>query len=213
MAEDWLNRWEEGRTGWHEPKGNLALKSHWPSLPGGSRVLVPLCGKSVDLIWLADRGLEVTGVELSPIAIEAFFAEHQLAFERREGVLDRYIATDLPVSIVCGDFFEFTGETFDALFDRGALVAIPRDLRPEYARHVDTLLRPDAFRLVVTLEYDQARVAGPPFAVWPQEISAYWPGLARVDERDDLADAPPKFRDAGLERVTEAVWRSPHGGG
>lgn len=213
MAEDWLNRWEEGRIGWHEPGGNQALKAHWPSLPAGSRVLVPLCGKSVDLVWLADRGLDVTGVELSPVAIEAFFAEQRLAFERREGVLDRYTARDLPLSIACGDFFEFTDEPFDAVFDRGALVAMPRDMRPEYARRVDALLRPTPFRLVVTLEYEQSRVAGPPFAVWPQELLAYWPGLERIADADDLANAPPKFRDAGLERLIEAVWRSPRDAG
>lgn len=210
MAEDWLNRWEEGRIGWHEPAGNAALKAHWPTLPAKSRVLVPLCGKSLDLLWLADRGLEVTGVELSAVAIENFFAEQGLEFDRKPGVLDRYTARQRPISVVCGDFFEFTGEVFDAVFDRGALVAIPRDIRPEYAVHVDTLLRPQALRFIVTLEYEQSRVAGPPFAVWPKELLGYWPALERIDEHDDIDNCPPKFRAAGLERVIEAVWRTPH---
>jgi thiopurine S-methyltransferase len=209
MAEDWLNRWEEGRIGWHEPGGNAPLRAHWPALPEGSRVLVPLCGKSVDLLWLADRGLEVTGIELSAVAIESFFAEQQLKVDREPGVLDRYTATERPISILRGDFFEFAGEVFDAVFDRGALVAIPRDLRPEYAMHVDTLLRPQAFRFIVTLEYEQSRVAGPPFAVWPEELLGYWPGLERVEARDEIDHCPPKFRAAGLERVIEAVWRTP----
>jgi thiopurine S-methyltransferase len=209
MAEDWLNRWEEGRTGWHEPSGNVALKTHWPPLSRGSRVLVPLCGKSVDLLWLADRGLEVTGVELSALAIEAFFAEQGLEFNRHPGVLDRYIARHRPISIVCGDFFEFTGELFDAVFDRGALVAMPRDVRPEYAAHSDALLRPRALRFIVTLEYEQSRVAGPPFAVWPKELLGYWPELQRIAEHDDIGNCPPKFRDAGLEYVTEAAWCTP----
>ena len=207
MAEDWLNRWEEGRIGWHEPRGNNALKAHWPDLPGGTRVLVPLCGKSVDLRWLADRGLDVTGVELSPIAIEDFFAEQGLAFERRRGVLDRYTARELPLSIVCGDFFEYDGDTFDAVFDRGALVAIPRDMRPEYVARLDKLC-PNAFRMVVALEYEQSRVAGPPFAVWSEELLGYWPDLERIDEQDAIESCPPKFRDAGLVRVVEAVYRS-----
>jgi len=209
MAEDWLNRWEEGRIGWHEPAGSAALRAHWPALPRGSRVLVPLCGKSVDLLWLADRGLKVTGVELSAVAIESFFAEQQLDFERQTGELDRYSARNRPISIVCGDFFGFTGEVFDAVFDRGALVAVPRDMRPEYALLVDTLLRPRAFRLIVTLEYEQARVAGPPFAVWPKELLGYWPGLERIYEHDDIDNCPPKFRAAGLGHVVEAIWRTP----
>lgn len=211
MAEDWLNRWKEGRIGWHQPHGNAALRAHWPALPAGTRVLVPLCGKSVDLLWLADRGLDVTGVELSPVAVRAFFAEQRLAFHHSPDALDRYTATNRSLSIVCGDFFEFAGESFDAVFDRGALIAIPRDRRPDYASHLDALLRPKALRLILTLEYDQSRVAGPPFAVWPDELLGYWPGLERIAEHDDIDNCPPKFRDAGLGQVIEVVWRTASG--
>ncbi len=208
MNNDWLNRWEEGRIGWHEPAGNAALKAHWPNLASGARVLVPLCGKSLDLLWLADRGLAVTGVEMSAIAIEAFFMEQQLEFDRVEGTLDRYCARDRAITLYCGDFFEFEHEPFDAVFDRGSLVAIPRDVRPHYATHLDSLMRDDGFRLLVTLEYDQARVAGPPFAVMPDEVGRYWPNLQRAAEHDDIDNCPPKFCDAGLDRVIEVVWKS-----
>lgn len=210
MTEDWLSRWNEGRIGWHEPLGNAALRRYWPSLPAGARVLVPLCGKSVDMAWLASRGLTVTGIELSSIAVEAFFAEQELSVSvERRGGFDVHTAAEMPITIWCGDFFEFTGGGCDALYDRGALVALPADLRPRYARHLTSLLRPGARRLVITLEYDQARVAGPPFSVPPDELLRYWPDLERVGAADDLGNCPPKFREAGLERVLEAVWRSP----
>ncbi len=208
MESDWLNRWAEGRIGWHEPAGNAALKAHWPKLASGARVLVPLCGKSLDLLWLADRGLSVTGVEMSAIAIEAFFTEQELEFDRVEGTFDRYCARDRTITLYCGDFFEFEDEPFNAVFDRGSLVAIPRDVRPHYAAHLDSLMRDDCFRLLVTLEYEQARVAGPPFSVMPDEVRRYWPNLQRVAEHDDIENCPPKFRDAGLDRVIEVVWNS-----
>ena len=72
MLDQWIERWREGRTGWHEVDGSALLRRHWPRLVRGSRVLVPLCGKSVDMLWLASQGLEVTGVELSEIAARAF---------------------------------------------------------------------------------------------------------------------------------------------
>lgn len=212
MSEDWLSRWKEGRIGWHETAGNAALRQSWPAVPAGARVLVPLCGKSVDLVWLADRGLAVTGVELSTIAVESFFAEQGLAGDvRRRGRFDVYAAATRPIELWCGDFFEFGETGFDALYDRGALVALPPDLRPPYVERVQRCLNPAAARLVVTLEYDQRRAPGPPFSVPADELLAYWPDLERVSGREVLDTAPPKFREAGLASVVEAVWRSPGG--
>ncbi|MCB1842419.1 MAG: thiopurine S-methyltransferase, partial [Halioglobus sp.] len=108
-AEDWLGRWREGRTGWHEAGGSAALRRYWPSLPAGTRVLAPLCGKSADLVWLAKRDLDVVGVELSRLAIEAFFAEQRIAFELDEqGPMPRYRAQGVSITLYCGDFFEFS---------------------------------------------------------------------------------------------------------
>lgn len=208
-GEDWLGRWREGRIGWHEADGNALLKAHWPSLPAGSRVLVPLCGKSVDLKWLAGRGLDVIGVELSALAIEAFFAEHQLAYERDErGTLPAWRAVDRRLTLYCGDYFRFSCPPCDAIFDRGALVAVPADERPAYAAHTRTLLRRGAFHLLVTLEYEQERVAGPPFSVPADEVLGYWPDLERVGAHNDIANAPPKFAAAGLDEFIEVAWRS-----
>lgn len=209
MQEDWLSRWEEGRTGWHEPAGNAALHAHWPELPVGAAVLVPLCGKSVDLAWLAARNLAVTGVELSRKAIEDFFSEQGLSYAVEScGAFDVYRADARPIAIYRGDFFEFHAGPFDALFDRGALIALPSAERPRYVQRLQRLLAPDAFRLVVTLEYDQARAEGPPFSVLADELRLYWPDLERVRATNEIATAPPKFRAAGLESVVEAVWSS-----
>ena len=184
-----------------------------PTLPQGSSVLVPLCGKTPDIVWLAAAGHAVTGVELARTAVEAFFAEQELAYtEDVCGGLARFRATDRAITFYCGDYFSFDGsfgvEPFDVLYDRGALVALPRDMRPRYVAHTNRLLRPDAPRLVITLEYDQSIVAGPPFAVMPDEILGYWSDLERVGEKDDIDTCPPKFRAAGLEEITEVYWLS-----
>jgi len=207
MKEDWLDRWSSGRTGWHEKGGNAGLRKHWNF--DGRRVLVPLCGKSPDLAWLARRGHEVTGVELSGIAASDFFAEQGLGFTcGTVGQFDTWRADELPLTIVVGDYFEFEGGPFDALYDRGALVAVDPVRRAAYVEHTQRLLADDAKVLVVTLEYDQRIAEGPPFAVAPDEVRGYYSGLDRVQDRDDLANCPPKFRDAGLTEIREVVWRS-----
>lgn len=207
MAEDWLGRWNDGRTGWHEDDGNAGLREFWDV--NGGAVLVPLCGKSPDLVWLAGRGHEVVGIEMAEKAIHEFFAEQSLAYEElADELLPTYRAKDAPITLVCADYFEFSGGPFDALYDRGAIVAIDPAMRSSYVRHTDTLLRPGAPRLVITLEYDQTIVQGPPFALMADELSAYWPNLQRIASTDDLDTCPPKFIEAGLTEIYEVVWRS-----
>ncbi len=209
MTEPWLERWEQGRIGWHEQGGNANLKKHWPDLTEGSRVLVPFCGKAYDLAWLAHRRLNVVGVELSEIAVEAFFLEQKLEYEVDDrGKLLRYRSQTQPIVLYCGDFFDFESEPFDALFDRGALVAVPADDRPRYVEHTKGLLMDDAYRLIITLEYDQAAVKGPPFAVMPDEITSYWNDLQILNRHNDIDNCPPKFKAAGLTEIIETAWSS-----
>jgi thiopurine S-methyltransferase len=205
LTESWLERWEEGRIGWHEAGGNLSLHKHWSVR--SRRVLVPLCGKTPDLLWLEERGNEVVGVELSAIAAKAFFEESGIGYTVRDAGLTVYAATDRSLTIYCGDFFEFGVGGFDACYDRGSLVALPADVRPRYARHLDSLLQPGASRLLITLEYDDSIAAGPPYSISADEVLRYWPDLQRVERYDDIDNGPPKFREAGLTAMYESVWR------
>jgi thiopurine S-methyltransferase len=206
VTQQWLERWQEGRTGWHEEEGNASLKKHWQG--SGHTVLVPLCGKSVDLVWIAAQGNRVIGVELSEIAVEAFFEEQQMTYSKSDGTLSRYEANDVDITIYCGDFFALTSLQCDAHYDRGALIALRADLRPAYAAHVSSLLSADARQLVITLNYDDTVAAGPPFSVEDSELLSYWPQLACVETRDDIDNAPPKFIDDGLDELLEKVWCS-----
>jgi thiopurine S-methyltransferase len=205
MIESWLERWREGRIGWHEAGGNASLRKYWRA--EGRRVLVPMCGKTVDLLWLEELGNSVVGVELSDIAARAFFEENELRYTVREGKLPAYVAEDRRITIYCGDLFEFEEPGHTGWYDRGALVATPAEQRPAYAQHIDALLAPDAYRLLITLEYDDDIATGPPFSISSQEIRRYWPDLQEVDRYDDIDNGPPKFRDAGLREMFETIWR------
>ena len=209
MRDEWLARWEKGQTGWHEESGSSALRKFWPHHNAPKRVLVPMCGKSQDLLWLAEQGLEVTGVELSEIAARSFFVENNITFELDESDGQLWFrASHHSLAIVCGDYFEFNDAPYDALYDRAALVALPAALRPAYVEHTKTLLTADAMQLLVTLEYDQSKVNGPPFSVLPEEVSSYWPQLRRAGDLCALKNMPPKYRDAQLNEFVEAVWLS-----
>ncbi len=208
MNDGWLERWQIGRIGWHEADGNRSLRKYWEA--SGRRVLVPLCGKSKDLLWLAGEGNEVVGVELSEIAAKAFFEENGVAYSRVDGELPAYVADDRSITIYCGDYFGFSLSddlaAFDAYYDRGALVAVSPQIREAYVRHSQSLLRADAVKLIISVEYDQSVANGPPFSVPEQTMLALWPELRRIDAYDDTENCPPKFRDAGLAMMLEVVW-------
>ena len=213
MSEDWLERWAEGRTGWHEQTGNDGLKTFWPRGSNANPVLVPLCGKSPDLLWLSDHGHDVVGVELSELAVRGFFEEHSLDYDVEPvGSLQRFTARERPVTIYCGDYFDFDIPGFGALYDRGALVALPAEERSRYIEHTKHLLEDGALRFIVTLEYDQDVVNGPPFSVDADELTRYWDDLEKVGEKDDIDTCPPKFLKAGLEEISEVFWLSSYAG-
>ena len=206
MANQWIERWQQGQIGWHELRGNASLKKYWRVT--GKRVLVPFCGKTQDLLWLEAQGNEVIGVELSEIAVRAFFDENDLSYTVGGGELPVYRATELSITLYCGDYFKLQAGPFDAHFDRGALIALPLDWRPAYVAHTNSLLTDSAEQLVITLEYDQNVANGPPFSVPADEVQRYWPTLMRVAADDDIANGPQKFRDAGLTEMIEVIWRS-----
>jgi thiopurine S-methyltransferase len=135
---------------------------------------VPLSGKSPDLAWLAGHGFNVVGVELSPIACAGFFDDRRILAQRTpDGPFVRWEGGG--VTILQGDFFDLR-ETFDAALDRGSLVAFPPATRRRYARYLTARLVSEAVLLLVAIEYDSRRKAGPPFPVFAQEVGDLFPG-------------------------------------
>jgi len=208
----WLQRWQQNQIGFHKAEVNAYLKDYWDALGVAppARVLVPLCGKSLDMLWLMEQGYQVEGVELSPLAIEAFFAEQGLAAEQRE--IDGWRVWQYDrLRLWCGDFFALGKAQLgriDAIYDRAALIALPAEMRPRYAEHV-CRLGGGARCLLVTLDYPQEQMSGPPFAVSPAEVARLYQaavGTEPLRNRDVLTENP-HLRERGLGSLHEAVYR------
>jgi thiopurine S-methyltransferase len=211
--EFWLDRWHSNRIGFHLEEVNPHLRDFWPAMPvaAGARVFVPLCGKALDLAWLAGQGHPVVGVEISEKAVLDFFAEQGLEPERvAEGGFVRFRAGG--IEILWGDYFALDAETLgpvDAVFDRASLIALPPEMRERYVSHLRGLLPHQPPMLLVTLEYPQEQMSGPPFAVSEAEVRALCePGYRVSMERDwDVLAESPGFRERGLTSLRERVYR------
>ncbi len=178
--EFWHQRWQANQIAFHEAEGNALLSKHFHllSVQEGERVFVPLCGKSNDLGWLAAQGCRVVGIELSQAAVEAFFAENELEAEiSTAGDLTSYKSG--PIELFVGDFFKLTREILgpvDAIYDRAALVAMPDSMRGAYARHL-AAVSANAPQLLITFDYDQNQMEGPPFSVSSENIARLYGGI------------------------------------
>ena len=205
----WHERWQRGEIGFHRPDIHWALERNWAAIAQGrsGAVLVPLCGKSLDMHWLARAGHEVVGIELSRKAIREFYEEwDKKATQTPAGALNRWQADG--VALLEGDFFAYRPETpFELFYDRAALVALPTSMRTDYLDHLRSLLASDAQGLLVTFEYAPAQMDGPPFSVPETELHAH-PGLAfELIERRDTLGAHPGFAKRGLSALRECAWR------
>lgn len=208
--EFWHERWASGQIRFNQPAPNRLLLDAWPQLalrPGCS-VFVPLCGKSVDMVWLAERGHHVTGNELSERAVLDFFAERGIESRRRPaGPLTIHAAGEY--ELWCGDFFDLTEDAVadvEAVYDRASLVALPPDLRRRYAAHLAAIVPEDVAVLVVAFEYEQAEMDGPPFSVTRDEIADLF-GDFEVDLLidDDALDPNGDLAARGLTELRETA--------
>lgn len=215
-ADFWHERWAKNETGFHQQEVHPYLQQFWPTLgvAPGSRVFVPLCGKSRDLLWLREQGYAVIGVELSPLAAENFFTENALSASvaQRDGFSIHASEGAHPeLAIYCGDFFRLTAAHLagvNAVFDRAALVALPPAMRRNYAAHMQRILAPETSTLLVSFEYPQEEMQGPPFSVEEAEVRALFAPAAEVQLMDetDILEREPRFRERGLTRLREKAF-------
>jgi thiopurine S-methyltransferase len=209
--EFWHERWARDEIGFHQDQINSHLQSFFQrlGLAAGAHVLVPLCGKSRDMLWLADRGCRVTGIEINRRAVGDFFLENRLtpdvqshrgAASYRNGSIEIWLA----------DFFRIDTARLaavDAVYDRAALVAMPRNMRAAYAGRLSSVIPAGAPLLLVTLDYAEDEMDGPPFPVPAQEL----PGLfgAEFDiqqlHSESCIEREPRFREKGVSRMLEQV--------
>lgn len=209
----WHERWRTGQIGFHQSAVHPLLERWWPAfgIRPGARVYVPLCGKSLDMAWLAQRGLRIVGSELSAIAIRDFFDSQSLEPTRTMGGhFIRYSAGSY--ELLEGDALTLTPEILgpvDAVYDRAALVALPPGIRASYAESMTRLLPPGVSMLLIAYEYPQEMKGGPPFSVEESEIRAKFGPAFDVEilERVDILAQEPKFAEFGIPALHEIACR------
>ncbi|MHC4380661.1 MAG: thiopurine S-methyltransferase [Planctomycetota bacterium] len=209
----WEKRWAADNIGFHSSAFNEFLLDYWPGLgvETSAGVFVPLCGKSLDLQWLSQRGHRVIGNEVVYKAVSAFFDEAGMTARKQvAGKLIEHRAG--AITILHGDFFDLEPEHLQGAtswFDRAAQVALPSELRASYYAHLAELLPRGAIGLSLAFEYPQEQKQGPPFSVEEEEILDLCSGRFEVEllHRDDRLAKEPRLVEQGLTRASEAIYR------
>jgi len=222
--EFWHKRWQEGRIGFNQSMVNPLLTEYIDhlDLAAGSRVFVPLCGKSIDIVWLATQGYDVVGVELVETAVQAFFAEQNIepaVYQQADNPAIKYYQGQLSGQIITlwvADIFALTAKDIgyiDAVYDKAALIALPDDMRVRYSEQVRKLSSDNSKvnganneitpQLLLTLNYDQRKKNGPPFSINNEQLERYYGDHYQIYE---LASVPSSIGSAPDITVTEQVW-------
>jgi thiopurine S-methyltransferase len=217
----WLERWNNNETGFHQAQINPYL-AYFYGEKGPSneqrktlKVFVPLCGKSKDMLWLSQNGYSVFGVECSERAVKDFFEENALNYKHAEKDQHAlYMTTDQAslVEIFQGDFFTLQDKDLadvTDIFDRGSLVALPAEMRGQYAVKMAEIQSPGVRTLLVTLTYDQAEMNGPPFSVSEENVHELFSEKFSIEKLcfKDIIDDEPRMKARGLSSLIETVYK------
>ncbi|UOA10216.1 thiopurine S-methyltransferase [Methylobacter sp. S3L5C] len=211
-TEFWLEIWEKNKIGFHQQEINSHLKSYWQHLNAtpNCRVLVPLCGKTSDMLWLCGQGHRVLGVEISPLAVRDFFTENSLNPEIVQQ--DNFYCWEADgLVILQGDFFNINSDQVQdiaCVFDRASLVALPVELRQQYVQHLKSILPDNVKTLLVTFDYEQKEMNGPPFSVSENEIRDLYQDNHEIILlcKQDVLDEYPQLQTQGLKRLQEKIY-------
>jgi len=204
----WDERWTQGQLGFHLADANPRLVANLNQLGTGGRVLVPLCGKTLDMSFLASAGFEVVGIEFVEAAARAYFAEAGVQPARMEQ--DGFVGYQHgKVTIWVADVFLITPQVVghvDAIYDRAALVALPENLRMQYGSKLASFCEAGARLVLVTFEHDLG--SGPPFSLEPENVQRLFGASFSLEllERFDTFDESSRWKERGATRVSEAVW-------
>lgn len=211
-ASFWLKRWQDSDIGFHAAEVQPALIKHWPALglAKDARALVPLCGKSLDMTWLAQHGHDVVGAELSEIAVKDFIAEQVLTYVTVDEESGFKIFSSGRYELWCGDFFALNRDDVNAAaaYDRAALVAMPPELQPRYAAKLAELMPPSSQVLLIGLDYDPREMQGPPFNIPQAGVRTLFEKdfeITLLEARDGLTRSE-HLKKRGITRLEEATY-------
>ena len=197
-AKFWLERWQRGEIGFHETMVHPLLIKHWQTISSGhvqsaNNVFVPLCGKSLDMLWLIEQGFHVYGVELSALAVDAFFQENNIPFEKSNTGSHTKFESE-HATIFSGDILSLAAHSlpaFDFFYDRAALVALPLEMREAYVNKVSALLKPGARGLLISLEYEVGLINPPPHCV---DLDSVYDAYGKQYRCDALGSGPGEVK-------------------
>lgn len=213
--EFWHEKWAKNEIGFHLPMPHPLLCKHWKDaqlswqLDDNSSVFVPLCGKSLDIPFLLEQGHKVVANELSETAVKALFDAMKLKpIITQQGELVKYQYQNLVV--YAGDFFQLTLEQLgkvSAVYDRAALIALPAEMRVQYAKHLSSITA-NAHQFLITLDYDQDKMSGPPFSVQENEVKNLYDSNYKIEQlaRKNIIEHEEKFASRGLTELYESVY-------
>lgn len=209
----WLNRWETGNTRFNEPVPHRYLVKYFDELnlsPGDS-IFVPLCGKSVDMVWMMRHKHPIIGVEISPIAINDFLAENEIqALKSQE---DGFCVYRHNLGMLYqGDLFTFNPACLNeikAVYDRGCFVALPpMSIRLQYIDWLKSTLQTGTRILFISIEHNNPSIAEPPFSVSDKELRQYFNKEFSVNllRKEEAAEIKPHWQERGIKCLWESVY-------
>jgi len=209
---DWLHFWEKNETNWHSDTITQELVEYFElfELELGDKVFVPLCGKSLDMIYIVNQGFSVVGIEISEVGIRQFFKENDLKYTvTKVDDFDLYSSENL--EIYCGDFFLLTSKHLNnikAVLDRKSLIALEPDLRQKYVKHLNDIISLGVRILLVTLHYPQHQMSGPPFSVDKSEVESLFSMTFETRELKSFNDIEngSKLVRAGVDYINNAAY-------
>ena len=209
---DWLHFWESNETNWHSDTITQELVEYFElfELEPEDKVFVPLCGKSLDMLYIMNQGFSVVGVEISEIGVRQFFRENDLTYKiTRVDDFDLYSYENL--EIYCGDFFSLTSKHLNnvkAVFDSKSLIALEPDLRQKYVKYLNDIISVGARILLVTLQYPQHQMSGPPFSVDKSEVESLFSMTFESRELRSFNDIEneSKLERAGVDFINNAAY-------
>ncbi len=209
--EFWLDKWTENSIGFHQSSYHPLLVKRIDCLETKGlekTILVPLCGKTLDMIFLKEKGFKVIGSEFSEVACKDFFVENNIDFQMKtEG--DFKVFESKMITLYCGDYFklELTNKA-SYLYDRAAIVALDPKDRQRYAQKHSDLLVPTAKALVLCFEYDQSKCEGPPFSVEENLVTKYFKNDFDIEliEDSEIEIGNPRMIKAGVSKASQKAY-------
>jgi len=209
----WQQRWDLDQIAFHLPTVNPYLASFLTdfNISTPSQIFIPLCGKSLDITWLASHKFSVLGVECSKKAINDLFHEQDIKPQKQ--TINKFVSYQAEnIQILQGDFFDLDDKllkTVSLVYDRASLIALPLEMRKKYVNLLNENLPPSTQILLITLEYDQNSMNGPPFSVSDREVKQLYQAKYDIEIllEQDVIDGHEKFAQRGLKKLVERVYK------